>query len=131
MTLVSPELAASYGLTVNEYHGLFERGHPYPVAKKLEVAEVYKQHAEEASMGERKLNKNSIAIECRVSPKFVNKIKDEILIYGNLNPTDLRIKQRRAIGPGAKTIDSYASFILLQLYFSCPSRFSVPPILCG
>jgi hypothetical protein len=68
MVIVSPELAASYGLVVNQNKELFRGGHSYPMGKKLEVAMVYKQHGE-ANPGE----------QCRVSPKFVDKIVDELL----------------------------------------------------
>ena len=116
------EELAFYGLSVNANDGLYRRGRAYDVSKKLEVSFVYRRDLGLLVEGCRP-NIYHIAIECKVSRCFVRKIEKELRLHDKiLDSTDPILLQRRATGPGAKTIDGLDAFIVLQLYEAEPSR---------
>ena len=116
------EELAFYGLSVNANGGSYRRGRAYDVSKKLEVSFVYRRDLGLLVEGCRP-NISHIAIECKVSRCFVRKIEKELRLHDKiLDSTDPILLQRRATGPGAKTIDGLDAFIVLQLYEAEPSR---------
>ena len=75
MTSVDPDTAAQYGLVVNQNHGLYQRGVPYDIVKKLEVAEVYRSHQRAVNGGRPVLTQ--VARICKVNRNFVANVENE------------------------------------------------------
>lgn len=113
------QFAAEQGALVNQNNGIYVRGESYGYAKKLEVAAMYRW-AREKNV---KPNLNEIARECSVSWHFVNKIKNELIVNKKvLRPSVIRDNKDIVRGPGAKTLDEFDQFVLLQLHSREPSR---------
>ena len=65
----------------------------------------------------------SIAKLCRVSNDFVVKIRRELMVYGRvLPPSDVQGGVGAQRGAGARTLDQFDRFVLLQLRMEEPSR---------
>ena len=119
MTTITPDIAARYGLAVNQNNGTYKPGVSYGIERKLEVAGVYQRLKDENQGSRPKIS--DVATECHVSTKMVRKIEAELFTHGRvMDPKELL--QNRHIGPGVYAIDECDSFILLMLYLEEPSR---------
>jgi hypothetical protein len=112
---VDPETAARHGLSINVNQGIYHRGKPYDITVKLRVRAAIQAQGEG-------LNFTAVGKACGVTPFYVRKVWGEMLCNDGDIIDPQRIKQRRAIGPGAKTFDEMDHFVLLFLYMEEPSR---------
>ena len=116
---IDPLNASRYGLLTNEQGGLYHNGRSHHTATKLLVrSRILCLGGEDFST----VNVSLVSRETNTSRGFVRKVRDEMLDNdGNiLDPAAIR--QNRARGPGANSLDKYDMFVLLMLYFEEPSR---------
>jgi hypothetical protein len=119
---VDPQLAARYGLAVNEEGRVYQRGKSYGAEVKLLVYTRINRLCGSSIDAIGSVNLSQVARETNTSRKFVRKVRDEMLDHdGNILHPDL-INQKRKLGPGANTFDEMDMFVLLHLYLEEPSR---------
>ena len=73
MTTITPDIAARYGLAVNQNNGTYKPGVSYGIERKLEVAGAYQRLKDENQGSRPKIS--DVASECHVSTKMVRKIE--------------------------------------------------------
>jgi hypothetical protein len=113
MAAIVPEQTAIYGLSTNKNNGIYNHGYKFDIEKKLSVQASYQSFKE--VNGGLCPNLTHIACDCKVSPSYVKKLKNEMNHHGRvLHPEEK--KQKRKIGPGANSLDTLYSFVLLVLY---------------
>jgi hypothetical protein len=111
--LADHRTAAGYGLSLNQYGGLYQRGKAYDIPTKLAVANSLHTQGIE-------VNIKKPAERWQVSRAFVKKVWDEVLRGEIVDPRN--IKQGRDQGPGVKTFNEFDHWVLLFLYLHEPSR---------
>ena len=115
--------AAKNGAHLNQNNGVYVRGQRYSFAKKLEVAAAYEIASSRARQQGKTAKPGSIAKLCRVSNDFVVKIRRELMVHGRvLPPSDVLGGVGAQRGAGARTLDQFDRFVLLQLRMKEPSR---------
>ena len=82
MTTITPDIAARYGLAMNQNNGTYKPGVSYGIERKLEVAGVYLRHKDENQGSRPKIS--DVATECHVSTKIVRKIEAELVTHGRV-----------------------------------------------
>ena len=85
---ITPDIAARYGLAVNQNNGTYKPGVSYGIERKLEVAGVY-QRLEDENQGSRP-KISDVATECDtcVSTKMVRKIEAELSTVSQLSSSN-------------------------------------------
>ena len=117
------EAAAALGGNVNQHGGFYFQGQAYGHSKKLQVAVEYKIAKREAEQLRKVVNLSAVARKCCVGYHFVAKIRDELLFYGRvLKPSEIMDNRNIDRGPGARTLDEFDRFVLLQLLDENPTR---------
>ena len=112
------ETATQHGALVNKNNGIYVQGASYSFAKKLEVAAAYRS----ALCSQNVISINKIAKFCSVSWTFVDKVRNELVKCGRVcKPSEIRASKDILRGPGAKTLDKFDHFVLLQLMLEEPS----------
>jgi hypothetical protein len=61
MATITPDIAARYGLSMNQQNGIYKPGVSYGIEKKLEVAGVYQRHEEENQGTRRQFQRDAVA----------------------------------------------------------------------
>ena len=93
--------AASVGLSTNLLGGRYEQGKPYPLEKKLAVAEAVQRLRDEAGSDP---TIKEVSELMSVGRGFVAKVKEELRVHGNVLRPD-EIVQGRAKGVGVLSFD--------------------------
>ena len=110
--------AASVGLSTNLLGGRCEQGKPYPLEKKLAVAETIRRLRNETGSDPTDKEVSELML---VGRGFVAKVKEELRVHGNVLRPD-EIVQGRAKGVGSLSFDEGDETFLLLLRFLDPTR---------
>ena len=117
------QFAAENGAEVNQSNGIYVRGQRYSFAKKLEVAAKFRLASRRAQRQGKKVKIAVVTKACGVSRKFMDKIRQELLVHGRvLPPSDVVGSVGQVRGAGVRSLDQFDRFVLLQLRTEEPSR---------
>ncbi len=114
--------AMSHGVLVNKNGGYYQQGKSYGMNVKLFVVAKYLDHKERLNGMWPSMSK--VALECRVSKKFVVKIEHELMENSHiLTPEEILMARGLPIGPGSPSITDEDIFILYLLYWQVPTQY--------
>ena len=99
------------------------RGQRYNFTKKLEVAVKFRLASVRAQQQGKQVKPGVVARECGVSNKFMTRIRHELMVHGRVLPPS-KVPGGVGVqrGAGARTLDRFDRFVLLQLRMEEPSR---------
>ena len=115
--------AGAFGGNMNQHGGFYFQGQAYGHSKKLQVAVEYRIAEREAQRLHKVANVSAVARQCGVGRKFVAKVRDELLLHDRvLKPSEITDNRNIDRGPGARTMNDFDRFVLLQLLDEDPTR---------
>ena len=117
-------LGAQSGTLRNVNKGVYEPGKSYPFLTKVKVdIKYHEQMNTEHYRKNGRVNISEVARRCGVSRNFVEKVKNERLLYGKiLRRSEIYDMRDVPRGAGSIVMDEFDRFFILQLYSEEPSR---------